>query len=191
MGCDRVVIVSTSTLGDKTSVGWLAFELAGLTGYLVTFVHDGVPTSFEADAAAKSLTATYTPEQGTTVTVTPQTAEGPVNDKASFRAPIPFPPPPIDPDAGRPIVLRACADGTSVTVNWKPSTKEGVRGNYLTITQNKSKLTNFPIDGGEVATATVDYKIEAGSSYEVSLTPYDAFGPDYQATSYPAPIPYP
>jgi hypothetical protein len=191
MGCDRVVIVATSTLGDKTSVGWLAFELAGLTGYLITFVHDGVPTSFEADAKDVSLTVAYAPASGTTVTVTPQTEEGPVNDKASFRAPIPFPPTPIDPDAQRPIVLRACADAATVTVNWKPSSKEGLRGNYLTIVRNKSLLTNFPIEGGEVTKATVDYKVEAGGSYEVSLTPYDAFGPDYQATSYPAPIPYP
>lgn len=191
MGCDRVVITSTSSQADKTSIGWLAYELAGLTGYLITFVHDDVPESFDAKAADTSLTVTYTPASGATVTVTPQTAEGPVNEKASFTAPIPFPPAPIDPDVGRPIALRACADATSVTVNWKPSPLEGVEGNYLTITQNNSKLTNFTVEGGEVATAKVEYKLEAGSSYEVTLTPYDAFGPNYEATSYPVPIPYP
>lgn len=191
MACDRVVIASTKSQDGKTTVTWLTYTMTGLEGFLITLVQDGTPTNFEAKAADTSITVSYTAAAGCKATVTPKTAEGPSNDNASFAAPVPFPPTPIDPGAQRPIIFRACADAASVTVNWVPSTLDGVLGNYLSVVQNSVKLTNFTVEGGEVAVATVDFTVEAGSTYEVIITPYDAFGPDYRAASYPEPIPYP
>jgi hypothetical protein len=191
MGCDRVVVASTSSQGGKTTISWLKYEMTGLEGFLLTLTQGGVPSNFEAKATDVSLTVTYTAAAGCTATVTPRTANGPSNDNASFPAPFPFPPTPIDPDVGRPIVLRACSDGANVTVNWVPSTLDGVLGNYLSIVQNSTKLTNFDVEGGTVAVTTVAYAVQAGSTYQVIVTPYDDFGPNYEAASYPAPIPYP
>jgi hypothetical protein len=191
MGCDRVVITSTLSQGGKTTVSWVKYEMAGLDGFLVTLVQKGTPTTFEARATDTSLASNYTALAGCTATVTPRTASGPSNDNASFAAPLPFPPTPVDPDVGRPIVLRACADSANVTVNWVPSTLPDVLGNYVSVVQNSTSLTNFTVEGGTVAVTTVEYTVQGGSTYQVIVTPYDDFGPNYAAASYPAPIPYP
>lgn len=193
MGCDRVVIASTKSQDGKTTVTWLTYTMTGLDGFLITLVQGGTPTSFDAKAADTSITVSYTAVADCKATVTPKTAEGPSNDNASFAAPVPFPPAPIDPNAGRPVIFRACADAASVTVNWVPAVPPEfpVLGYYLSVVQNSVSLTNFEVEGGEVATVTVNYTVEAGSSYEVILTPYDAFGPSYDMASYPEPIPYP
>jgi hypothetical protein len=192
MGCDRVVIASTTSQDTKTTVTWLPYTMTGLEGFLITLVQGGGGAqNFEAKPTDTTITVTYTATAGCTATVTPQTATGPSNDNASFPVPVPFPPPPIDPAVGRPIMIRACADAANVTVNWVPSTLAKVVGYYLSVIQDSSKLTNFTVEGGTTAATTVEYTVQAGSTYEVVLTPYKALGPEYGAASYPAPIPYP
>jgi hypothetical protein len=191
MGCDRVVVASAASQDGKTTVSWLKFTMADLAGFLVVLVQDGTPTTFEAKATDLSLTVDYAAKPSCKVTVTPKDANGPVNDKASFAAPIPFPPTPVSPDSRRPVIIRACSDSTSVTVNWVASTLKNLQGNYLSIIQNSTSLTNFEVEGATVVVYTADYVCQPGSAYEVIITPYDKFGLDYRAASYPAPISYP
>jgi hypothetical protein len=195
MGCDRVVIASTMSQGAKTTVTWLTYKMAGLEGFLLTLVQNGAAKSFDAAATDLSLTVDYTAVAGCTAAVTPRTAGGPSNDHASFATPVPFPPTPIDPNAGRPVVLRACVDAGNVTVNWIPSTLNDpdapLLGNYLSIVQNQTSLNNFDVPDNAVTTTTVAYVVDPGSTYQVILTPYDEFGINRDAASYPGSIPYP
>ena len=127
--------------------------------------------------------------------MTPRTADGPSNDNASFATPVPFPPPPIDPSIQRAVALRVCSDGANVTVNWLSAVvgpdDPALEGNYITIVQNDSKLTNFPVEDPNVLVTTVAYTVQGGSTYEVIVTPYDVFGPRYDLAAYPVAIPYP
>jgi hypothetical protein len=195
MGCDRVVVARTVSQGPKTTVTWLTYEMTGLEGFVLILVQGGVPQSFDATATDLSLTVDYAAAAGCTATVTPRTAAGPSNDHASFSTPVPFPPTPIDPDSGRPVLLRACADAGNVTVNWIPSKLNDpdapLLGNYLSIIQNQTSLTNFDVPDNTVTTVTVAYVVDPGSTYQVILTPYDEFGINRNAASYPGTIPYP
>lgn len=195
MGCDRVVIASTLSQDKTTTVTWLTYTMTGLEGFLITLVQGGAATNFEAKPADTSIAVNYTAVAGCTATVTPRIASGPSNDNASFAAPVPFPPPPVDPGIQRAVVLRVCSDGANVIVNWLSAAvgpdDPPLEGNYITIVQNGSKLTNFPVDGPGVLVTTVAYTVQGGSTYEVLVTPYDAFGPRYDLASYPAPILYP
>jgi hypothetical protein len=195
MGCDRVVITQTNSQAGTTTVAWLTYTMTGLQDFLVTFVQGGVAKSFKAKATDTGLSVAYTAATDCKATVTPQTAVGPSNDNASFAAPVPFPPTPIDPNAGRPVVLRACADAANVTVNWVPAVPTDpdfpVLGNYVSIIENFTKLTNFDVPGGAVAATTIAYAIVPSSSYQVIITYYDATGPNFLAASYPGTIPYP
>ena len=195
MGCDRVVVASALSQGAKTTVTWLTYTMPDLEGFMLTLVQGGLAKSFDATAADLSLTVDYTAAAGCTATVTPRTAAGPSNDHASFPTPVPFPPTPIDPDTGRPVLLRACADAGNVTANWIPSTlhdpEAPLLGNYLSIIQNQTSLTNFDVPDNTVATVTVAYAVDPDSTYQVILTPYDEFGINRGAASYPGPIPYP
>ena len=101
MGCDRVVIASTLSQGNKTTVTWLSYKMTGLENFSITLVQDGTPTTFEAKPTDTSIVVTYTAAAGCKATVTPRTADGPSNDNASFATPVPFPPPPIDPSIQR------------------------------------------------------------------------------------------
>jgi hypothetical protein len=189
MGCDRVVVSKTATTGVKTTIDWLKYSMADLTGFLIVLVQDSHPTPFEAKSTDTSLTVDFSAKPLCKVTVTPKDANGPVNDRASFAADVPFPPTPLDPDKGRPIVLRVCADDTTVTVNWVASKLPDLEGNYITIVKGSEKLTNFPVEGPTVVAYTAEYKCEPGFSYEVFVTPYDWSGPG--PASYPVKIPYP
>jgi hypothetical protein len=195
MGCDRVVIASTLSQGNKTTVTWLSYEMTGLENFSITLVQDGTPTTFEAKATDTSIAVTYTATLGCKATVTPRTAAGPSNDNASFATPVPFPPPPIDPSIQRAVALRVCSDGANVTVNWLSAAvgpdDPPLEGTYVTIVQNGSKLNNFPVDSADVLVTTVAYTLQSGSTYEVIVTPYDAFGPRYDLAAYPVAIPYP
>jgi hypothetical protein len=191
MGCDSVVVASTASQGGKTTVSWLKFTMTDLAWFLVILVQDGNPTTFDAKATDLSLTVDYAAKPSCKATVTPKDANGPVNDKASFAAPVPFPPPPIDPAKKRPIIIRACADDTSVTVNWVASTIDDLEGNYLSIVENSTKLMNFKVEGAGVVAYTANYTCHSDSFYEVIITPYDWEGPLYTSASYPAPISYP
>ena len=195
MGCDRVVITSTLSQGNKTTVTWLPYEMVMLSGFLITFVQNGQATNFEAKANAIILTADYTAAAGCTVTVTPRNNDGPSNDNASFAAPVPFPPPPVDPSIQRAVALRVCSDGTNVIVNWVPGAvgedDPPLEGNYISIVQNETKLTNFLVEGATETVTTIAYTLQQGSTYEVIVTPTDMFGPVYPLAAYPVPIPYP
>ena len=191
MGCDRVVVTKTTSTGGKTTANWLKYTMADLAGFLVVLVQDGQPTTFEAKPTDDKLTVDFSANTSCKVTVTPKDATGPVNDKASFAAPVPFPPTPIDPGAKRPVIIRACSDDTSVTVNWVASTIEDLEGNYLSIIQSSTKLTNFEIDGAGVVVYTAQYTCQRDASYEVIITPYDWSGLRYESASYPVKISYP
>jgi hypothetical protein len=162
-----------------------------LTGFEVTLSQAGEKVNAEAGADATSLTVDLQAAADCGATVTPVTADGPQPANASFEAPVPFPPKPIDPGAGRPVILRACSDGTTVSVNWLPSTIDDLLGYYLTITENGVELETFEVSGAAAIAVTVDYVCKQGSAYTTTLTPYDIFGPDYAAVSYSQAIPYP
>jgi hypothetical protein len=190
-GCDRVVISKTQAQGNTTSVTWLAYEMTGLTGFLVTLSQNGVIGNAEAGPTATTASVDFTAGAECVAVVTPRTADGPSAANASFSTPVPFPPTPIDPASGRPEILRVCADATSVSVNWLPSGIPDLQGYFLTITENGSNLENFEVDGGDAVAKTVDYVCKTDSSYSITLTPFDDFGPDYSAVSYSQDLPYP
>lgn len=189
MGCDRVVVSKTASAGGKTTVNWLKYTMTDLTGFLVVLVQNSQPTTFEAKPTDESLTVDFSPAPSCRVTVTPKDANGPVNEKASFSAPVPFPPTPLDPDKGRPITFRVCSDDTSVTVNWVASTLPEMEGNYITIIEGFERLTNFTVEDPKAVVYTADYVCEPGKSYEVLVTPFDWAG--MAPASYPVKIPYP
>lgn len=195
MGCDRVVIASTLSQDKTTTVTWLSYTMTGIEGFLITLVQGGTATNFEAKAADTSITVNYTAVAGCTATVTPRTASGPSNDNASFAAPVPFPPPPVDPSIQRAVALRVCSDGANVIVNWVPGAvgddDPPLEGNYISIVQNETRLTNFLVEGAAVTVTTIAYTLQQGSTYEVIVTPTDMFGPVYKLAAYPVPIPYP
>jgi hypothetical protein len=191
MGCDRVVVTKTDSAGGKTTVHWLKFTMTDLAGFLMTLVQDDQVTTFEAKPTDDNLTVDFSAKPSCKVTVTPTNANGPVNDKASFAASVPFPPKPIDPNKKRPIILRACADGTSVTVNWVASALDDLDGYYLSIYQDSIRVTNFEVEGADVVVYTAEYVCEPDSSYQVTVTPYDYSGLKYGSASYPQNIPYP
>lgn len=191
MACDRVVVTKTASNGGKTTVNWLKYTMTDLAGFSVVLVQNREPHIFDAKATDDSLTVNFAADSSCTVTVTPKDANGPVNDKASFAAPVPFPPPPIDPAKKRPIILRVCADETTVTVNWVASTVPDLEGNYLSIIKDSTNLKNFTIEGADSVVYTAQYACQSGSSYEVVITPYDWDAPVYDSASYPQNIPYP
>ncbi|WP_257165101.1 hypothetical protein [Bradyrhizobium sp. SRS-191] len=196
MGCDRVVIASTLSQGNKTAVTWLSYKMTGLESFLITLVQNNTPTTFEAKATDTSLTVDYTAAAGCKATVTPRIASGPSNDNASFAAPVPFPPPPVDPSIKRAVALRVCSDGANVTVNWVSAEITNpddppLEGNYISVVQDSTKLTNFPVDDPTATVTTFAYVVQSGSTYEVIVTPFDVVGPRYELAAYPVPIPYP
>lgn len=193
MSCDRVVVTGTSSTGGNSSVSWRALTVPGLTKFLITFSQGGEVKNFEAAASATSKVVAFAAAQGCTVTVTPADSTGPLNDKASAAVPVPFPPVPVDPEAGRPITLRICSDTAAgtVVVDWLPSTILDLAGYILTIFEGTSGLRNFDVPDASAVTTTVTYTIDAAKNYSVILTPYDDLSPVKASASYPVGIPYP
>lgn len=193
MSCDRVVVAGTSSQNGQSVVRWRSLAVPDLKKYLITFRQGSEVKNFDADAKSTSKTVTYTAASGCTVTVTPVNSAGPVNDKASVAVPVPFPPVPVDPDAGRPITLRACADATAgtVTVDWISSTLPDLVGYILTIFKGRARLDNFNVPDASLVATTVTYAIDPTQQYSVILTPYDELSPLKESASYPVAIPYP
>lgn len=193
MGCNRVVITKTSSSGGNSSVNWRTPSVTGLVKFLITIGQSGEVKNFEADASATSATVAYTAAEGCTVTVTPTDATGPRNDMSSAPAPFPFPPTPTDPDAGRPITVRVCADSTAgtVTVDWLSSTIQYLEGYVLTIIEGTAGLTNFDAPGAATVSATVTYAVDSSKQYSVIVTPYDDLSPVKESAAYPVALPYP
>lgn len=188
MGCDRVVVTKTDSKDGKTTVNWLKYTMTDLTGFIIYLVQEHRRIIGEANPWDDSYILPFSLGPPCQVTVTPKGARGrPVDEKASFAAPLPFPPSSSNPE--RPIVLRVCADDTTVTVNWVASKLPDLEGNYVTIVKGSERLTNFPVEGPKVVAYTAEYKCEPGFSYEVFVTPYDWAGPG--PASYPVKIQYP
>ncbi|WP_256081070.1 hypothetical protein [Massilia sp. YIM B04103] len=193
MSCKRIVVTGTALSGLTTTVSWKAPAITGLAGFLLTATEGGGVKNFDAAAGATSAILNFAADPSCVVTVTPKDASGPLNDMASAAAPVPFPPKPVDPQAGRPITIRFCADAAagSVTLDWLASTIEYLEGYILTLIEGTSNLTNFDVPGAEVLTTTVNYKIDPGKQYTAILTPYDDLGPAKDSAAYPVSFPYP
>ncbi|MDR3462957.1 MAG: hypothetical protein P4L76_11650, partial [Beijerinckiaceae bacterium] len=74
-GCDRVVISKTQAQGNTTSVTWLAYEMTGLTGFLITLSQNGVIGNAEAGPTATTASVDFTAGAECVAVVTPRTAD--------------------------------------------------------------------------------------------------------------------
>lgn len=193
MSCKCVIITATASSDGKTTVNWRSPAIPGLSQFLITATQGGEVKNFDAPATATSAILDLAAESKCMLTVTPKDSSGPLNEMASAATPVPFPPKPVDPDAGRPSTLRVCADMTagSVTVDWLASSVEYLEGYVVTIIDGTSSLSNFYAPGGDALSATFGYKIDPAKNYAIIVTPYDDLGVVTGSAAYPVSFPYP